>query len=171
MNFLKYFVFVLLILMGLFILIGLVFKQVRYYTEIVVDRPLGLVWEKFNDPDITMEYIPQIEKITPIKRLPGMVGSTTKYKMGGSRPMDIMETVKSYEEGKSIVLEFDAEGMTKIDGYTFREHNGSTKITAFHKIYGDGIMTRSMYFLMKGLFKRTDIGHQTKFKEIMEERF
>lgn len=171
MKFLRYFIMILLVLMGLFLLIGLLKKEINYSVETIVDRPINLVWEKFNDEDITMEYIPEIEKITRLKELPGMVGTTTKYKMGGSRPMDIVETVRSYEEGKHISLEFDATGMTKLDTYNFSDFGGKTKISSTHKIKGDGIMTNAMYFLMKRLFVSTDKGHQSKFKNIVESRF
>lgn len=152
-------------------LTGLLNKEVSYTTETTIERPLDLVWEKFNDSDITKEYIPQILEITPMKELPGVVGSTTKIKMGGSRPMDIIETVKAYEEKKLIDLEFDAEGMIKRDTYTFTELKGKTKMTATHSIIGEGIMTRAIYRMMKRLFKNTDQGFQNTFKDIVEERF
>lgn len=85
--------------------------------------------------------------------------------------MDIIETVRVYEEGKVVSLEFDASGMNKLDTYTFSDLGFKTKISSTHYIKGDGIMTRAMYFLMKRLFVNTDKGHQAKFKEIVEERF
>lgn len=171
MKFLRYFIIVLLLLMGLFFLIGIFNKELNYTEETTVNRPINTVWEKFNDPDITMEYIPEIEKMTLIKEMPGMVGSKSKIKMGGSRPMDIMETVLAYEEGKYISLQFDAGGMKKVDSYTFTPINNKTKITSTHNIKGDGIMTRAMYFLLKGVLAKTDKDHQARFKKIVETRF
>lgn len=171
MKFLRYFILILLLLIGVFILMGLLNKEISYKTETIIERPLGLVWEKFNDSEITMEYIPEIEKITPIKELPGIVGSTTEYKMGGSRPMKIIETVKAYEEGRLVTLVFDAAGMIKEDSYEFTDIGGKTKMVSTHNIKTEGVMMRAMYFLMKGLFKSTDKEHQTKFKNIVESRF
>jgi len=166
---LKYVLGIVWLLLTVFLLAGLLFPQVKYDAQTSVNLPLSETFTLFNDIEKTKEWIPEIQSITPVKETPDIIGSQHKMVIQNEgTAMEMLETVTDYQVNKKVVLEFDADMMSKTDQYTFAEKDGNTTISHQSAIKAKGYINRCFFAFLKGSFKKIDQGSLDNFKKYAE---
>ncbi len=157
------------LLLTIFLLAGLLFPQVEYDTQTSINLPLSETFTLFNDTEKIKEWIPEIQSITPIKETSGIVGS--QYKMviqNEGTAIEMLETVSYYQVDKKVVLEFDADMMSKTDQYTFAEKDGTSIISHQSTVQAKGYINRCFFAFLKGSFRKIDQVGLDNFKKYAE---
>lgn len=160
---------IILILFAGFISIGFFVPEVKYGSEITVNKPVEETFALFNNIARLHEWIPEIIKIEFIDLKPGITGSTLKMLVEhDGEKMEMVETITAYEPNKLVSLEFVAGGMLKSDHYEFSGNGNSTTIKANYRCRGSNIFFRSLFSFFTSYFLETDQNYLNNFKKLAE---
>jgi len=169
-KFIKYFVRLLLILVVVFFMTGLVVPKTNYQVTVFINSPLDSVFKIFNDKSKIKEWVPNVKVFEPIKEVDGNVGNS--YKMivdDKGKVFEITETIVAFEKNKLVTLDFNAQGMRKIDHFTFDFKNGVTQITNNATCIGTNYFFKCMFPYIKEMFKGIDQKYLDNFKALAEK--
>jgi len=162
---------ILAILLLVFFATGLIVKETSYDISTTINRPVEEVFIAFNDHTKIKEWIPSIKSFEAIDEKEGMVGST--YKMivdDNGKEFEMKETITEFVPNKKMVLEFDAQGMFKIDAITFSADGNKTIITNQSTCKGTNYLLKCTFPYFKSIFKSTDQKYLDNFKSFVENQ-
>ena len=169
-KFLKVTGIIILLLTVVFFSLGLIFPQVTYNAEVMVNKPVTEVFRKYNDPGTLSKWIPEMKSLEIIEIKSGMVG--TKMKMiieNEGQKMELMEEVIAFEENKLIGLTFNAGAMNKVDHVEFIASGETTTIKGTYTYTGSNLFYKSLFSLFKGQFQSIDQSYLNNFKAFVEK--
>lgn len=152
-----------------FFLTGLIVPEVKYTTEIEIDKPIAEVFSDFQDVELMKQWMPEVKSIDVLEEKPEKVGSTYKVVVENQgRMITMTEKVLAYELNKRISFHFDAENMLKVDDYKFSSIGNKTKIVQESVCTSDSYMMSCVFPYFKNVLKTTSQQYLNKFKSVSE---
>ena len=150
-------------------MVGLIVPEVKYNSEVTIEKPLSEVWYSYNNLEEVQHWIPEIKNWTKIKETPNRVGSQIEFVVqNNDQPMIMTETITLYEPESKVGLRFETKTMKKEDMILFRPFGQSTTITGEHVCKGSNYLNRCIYAFFKNTFKKVDQNNLNQFKVYME---
>ncbi len=153
-----------------FLATGLVVQEVKYTTEIEINKPIDKVFSAFENPEMLKKWIPEIKSIEPLEEKVNKVGSI--YKMvieNQGQEIEMQEKITEYILNKKITFHFDSKEMFKIDAYNFIIEGNNTKIIQHSSIQSKSYIMSCLFPYFKGTFKQVSQGYLEKFKKFIEK--
>lgn len=174
MKYFKYFLFVFLGLIALFLLAGIIHPSINYGHEIEVDKSIEEAWAVHKDDTKFGLWLDGFKSIDLIEGEQDAVGS--KYKVvvnpGEGQPdFEMIETVVSKEEFDHVTMSFDSDMMVFDQTTYFSEADGKTKVRTESSVKGKSLMMRSMFALMEilgGSFQKQETKNIEALKKVIE---
>jgi hypothetical protein len=175
MKYLKYFLYIIIGLIVLFLAVGLLKSSVSYGHEITVDKSLKEAWAVTQDASKYDQWLEGFKSIELISGKQGEVGS--KYKVivnpgEGQEDFEMIETVVAIDKYKLVELGFDSDMMDFEQKMLFSEADGKVKFKTESTVKGKGIMMRSMFALMEmfgGAFSKQEAKNIEALKKVINE--
>jgi len=174
MKFLKYILYVFLVLVVIFFAFGIFKPTVTFGHEITVDKPVKETWAIAQDESKFDQWLDGFKSMELISGEKGKPGS--KYKVvvnpGEGEPDFVMiETFKSVKEYELIEMSFENDDMLMDYSVSHTESNGKTTIKTHAKSRAKGIMLRSMFAIMDmfGAFNAQEAKNIEALKKVIEE--
>lgn len=174
MKLLKAIITVILILIGLFFLVGLLKPAVNYGHTIEVNKPLKEAWAVSQDDSKYNQWLKGFKSIELLSGEKNAVGSTYKVVVSpgdGNPDFEMIETLKSIKEFEEVDLHFDSEMMDFDQRILFSENDNMTKIQTISTAKGNGLIMRSMFGLMEiltGSFQSQEENNIEALKTVIE---
>lgn len=161
---------IIVVLSVVFLGTGLVVKENTYATQIDINKPVELVFKKFNDMAAMKQWIPEIVKIDTLNFNPGITGSQfALYVDNKGQEVRMEEKVLAFVRNKKVTFFYDAEGMLKTATYTFTENKGTTRIELKAAYKSEDSYILSCFFpYFKGTVKGLDEQYLSNFKGYIE---
>jgi len=170
MKTVKTIVIIVTILLVAFFSIGLVVKDTKYTTEIVVDKPIEEVFTAFNDIRKSDNWIPEFKSVEVIDEKLGKVGSTYKITLDNNGQEIIMkEKILAFIPNEKVTLNYSVEGMLKMNDFNFVAQENKTKITQKSTCKSTRYLMSCMFPFFKSKFKVQDQGYLNNFKSYIEK--
>ncbi len=152
MKILKFIFLLLLLLVGIFFIMGLVKPAVDYGAEIKVNKSLEEAWAVSQDEAKYSQWLKGFKSMELLSGERAKVGSTYKVIVNpgeGQEDFEMIETLESIKENEHVKMHFDSEVMDFKQTISFSENNGETTIKSESQVMGKNIMMKSMFALME----------------------
>lgn len=175
MKYLKYFLYVILGLLVIFLAFGLFNPSIHYGHEILVDKSIKEAWAVTQDESKYGDWLKGFKSIELISGKDKAVGS--KYKVvvnpGEGQPdFEMIQTVAEVQEFDHAKLLFSSDFMDMEQTISYKEKDGKTSVSTNSSVKGKGIMSRSMFALMEiiaGSFTAQETENMEALKKLIEE--
>lgn len=141
--------------------------------SIIINKPVGEVYEAFADVAKMSDRIPGIVKIEVTSAVKSGVGTHWKETrvMFGKEATEEMEITKA-TLNQSITIESDSAGTHYVTEYTFTEKDGGTEVMMSFSGQAQSLMAKVMSLmmgLMSGSMKKMLRADLTSMKESLEK--
>ena len=175
MKILKY---ILIVIVGLvlgFLLVGLLNPSVDYGHEITVTKSAKDAWGVTQDDSKYSQWLEGFQSMELISGEKGAVGCKHKVIVNpgeGQEDFELIETVIAVEEFEYIEMNFTSETMDFEQIISFSEADGKTTVKTETKVFGKGMMMRSMFAMMESLsgsFQAQEVKNIEALKTLIEE--
>lgn len=172
---LKYFIYLILALIVLFVALGFIKPIVKYGHEIEVNKTVSEAWAVHQDESKLNQWLKGFKSIELLSGEEGEPGSTYKVVVNpgeGQEDFEMTETLISIEEFNHIDMSFDSKMMEFRQKTSFEEKDGMTSVKTESEVKGKGIMMRSMFALMEllgGSFQKQEEENIENLKKVIEE--
>lgn len=152
MKILKRIIFLLLLIIGFFLLLGILKPSVEYGHEIVVNKPVSEAWAVSKDIDKYHEWLEGFKSMELLSGEQGEIGSTYKIIVNpgeGQPDFEMVETIRDIKENEYVDLNFKSDMMDFDQKIIFSEKEGATSIRSESQVSGKGIVMRAMFAAME----------------------
>ena len=158
-------------LIVVFLATGLYVKETKYTAQVSINKPITEVFEVFNNPENSKNWIPEIKFFEVINNNPGKIGSMYKIVIDNKgSDINMTEKVLAYVPNQKITLLFNAENMLKTDDYLFTEKGNTTTLTLRASCQSETYLMACIFPYFKGTFKKQDQAYLTNFKKFIEQK-
>ena len=141
----------------------------KYTQEIIIDRPIEIVTQLFDDPnqmDKWMKGLISFEHLSGTKGQPGAI-SKLKFQMG-KREIEMIETITVRNLPHEFSGTYDVKGVHNIvKNYFEKISENQTKYKVENEFQMKGMM-KLMAWLMPGAFKKQSYKYLNDFKSFVE---
>lgn len=153
-----------------FLATGLLVKEVKYTSEVEINKPIAEVFAMFENPETLKEWMPEVKSIEAIQENPGKIGSTYKMVVDNQgEEMTMIEKIKAYVPNQKMTFEFDSDQMLKTDDFNFIANGNKTKLVQHSSVQAKGYLMGCMFPYFKSTFKDLSLTYMNRFKEIAEK--
>jgi uncharacterized membrane protein len=162
---------ILLLVFLAFVALGLFLNKQEYQLETEIKRPVGEVFQLFNNHDRISEWLTEIKSFEPIAETENKIGS--EYKMmvdNDGKIVELIETLTDYKENEMVKMEFVAGWMHKYNHFTFSESENGTKMIAHYSIEGTNPFAKSLFLFFTKSFQEIDGTNLERFKTFAEKQ-
>ncbi len=169
MRIIRYFIYLIAILVILFFALGVINPQVKYSHDVTIERPIELTWEVFMNEELMYQWIPNLKSIELIAGKKNGLGS--KYRMiveDDGKEYEIIETITEIDKHYKISILLENDVLTNEVETIFTHLNGRTKLNTSVEIEGKDLLMKSSLFLMKGHFMEQSDDSYQKLKALVE---
>ena len=155
-----------------FLATGLIFKEIKYTTEVVINKPIKEVFLVFNDHSKISNWIPEIETIEVIDEKPEKTGSTYKvlFKSKEGEKIAAQERILAYIPDEKVTLRFNSATMLKTNDHIFSFADGVTTIKNNSTCIGSSYLLSCLFPFYKGNLKKIDQEYLNNFKSFIEKK-
>ena len=169
MKYLKYAAIILSLLVGLFLLLGIVKPTIEYDCQIIVDKSLQECWDVTQDPNKMTEWMTGFKSFEHVSGEPGQVGSVSHviFDTNGSEVV-IKETITQIIPNHSIEMSFENEMMEMDYVMKMEGDDHQTKISTNTLVKGGDAISRSFIALAPGSFKSQEQTNLEMLKKTIE---
>lgn len=170
MKALKYFSYFILILFILFVITGFIFEEVKYSSQVTINQPVDNVWQTITDDSQLEHWLQNFKSIETIEGSNEVPGSKFKLTViDGGEEYILIKTIKSVKKNEYYAVDYENEVLTNTLEYFFEETREGTKIIAKEQISGKGILMKSIFVFMKGMFKSESQKSLDRLKILVEK--
>ncbi|MBE7629635.1 SRPBCC family protein [Tenacibaculum piscium] len=153
-----------------FFITGIVVTEVKYSTEIEINKPVTEVFENFTNPDLMKKWLPDIKSIEPIMQKKAVVGSTyTMIIENNGQEVTMIQKITEYVPNQKITFEYHSNEMLKKEAYNFNANGAKTTIIQNSSVNSKSYMTACLYPYFKGTFKALNRKYLQQLKELAEK--
>lgn len=169
MKYLKIAAIILSLLVGVFLLIGVITPTIEYDCQIAVDKPVQESWDVIQDPNKMSEWMTGFKSFEHVSGEPGQVGSVSNvtFDTNGSEVV-IKETITQIIPNHSIAMTFENEMMEMDYVLEIKGDGDHSEIRTRTLVEGDGIITKSFIALSPSSFKSQEETNLSMLKETIE---
>lgn len=142
----------------------------KYTCEIIINKPIDEVVEKFDSVDNMKEWMPGFQSYEVIEGTIGEVGCKAKLLFDmGKRKIEMIETITVKNLPQEFSGTYDAQGVHNIvKNYFEKTSDTSTKYTTYQEFQFKGFM-KIIGFLFPGAFKKQSMAYLENFKKFVEK--
>lgn len=170
MKYLKYLLFLIIVLVLLFIGKGFLTPAVTYEGEVIVKKPIEEAWAVMSDESKLSEWLKAIKKIELISGSPNTIGAVSKiYVVENGQEMVMEETITAITPNEDIAMTFTMDFMNMDYEMFMKEMDGSTHISTKSNVVGNGIFARSIVSFMTSSMKAQEDENLRNLKTVIEE--
>ncbi len=170
MKYLKYVLYIVIVLILVFIGKGLISPTVSYESEVVVNKPAKEAWAVMQDESNLPKWIKGFKKSELISGTANTVGAVSKiYVEDQGQDMVMEETITAIKSNEHLAMTFTMDFMNMDYDISFKEKDGKTTITSKSSTIGNGIINKSMVSFMSGLMKTQEDENLNSLKKLIEE--
>ncbi len=175
MKFLKYTFVVIVVLIAAFYAVGLMFPEVEYGAEIVVNKPIEEAWAVSQDES---KYSLWLEGFQSMELIDGEYGEPgSKYKIvvipqEGQPEFEMIETLVSKADNESVHMLFDSEMMDFEQKILFSEQEDGVHVKTESLVIGKGLSSKAMFAIMEmagAAFTVQENKNMNNLKKVIEE--
>ncbi|MBW1294958.1 SRPBCC family protein [Aquimarina litoralis] len=169
MKYIKYILYVVIVLALVFFGMGLVTSSVSYENEIVVNKSAAESWAVVSDESNLPKWIEgyiRTEHVSGTKNTVGAVSNV--YVDDQGEEMMMTETITDMKLNEHMGMTFTMEFMDMGYEMFFEEENGTTTITSKSMVKGNGLIAKSMMALMKSGMKGQEDKNLAALKNLIE---
>lgn len=153
-----------------FLATGLIVKDLKYSTEIEINKPISEVFKLFQDDEIRKKWMPEIKNIEPINITPQKLGSTYKVIIDNhGEKLEMTQKIKAYVLNEKITLQFSSKEMLKTEDFNFIKQDNKTKITQHSTLQTNSYLLACTFPWFKHKFKDLAQDYLNDFKAIIEK--
>lgn len=155
-----------------FLATGLIFKEIKYTTQITINKPIKEVFSLFNDNSKISNWIPELETIEVIDEKPEKTGSTYKmlFKSNDGQKIALKEKILAYIPNEKVTLRFNSATMLKTNDHIFSFVDGVTTIKNNSTCVGNSYLLSCLFPFYKGNLKEIDQEYLNNFKSFIEKK-
>ncbi|WP_299442382.1 SRPBCC family protein [uncultured Aquimarina sp.] len=169
MKYLKYLLYLIIVLALIFFGKGFLTPSVSYESEIVVSKPANESWEVISDESNLPKWIKGFKKTELVSGTANTVGAISKiYVEDGGEEMVMEETITAIKPHEHMAMTFTMDFMDMDYEMFFKEQDGKTTITSKSTTMGNGIFAKSLISFMPGSMKEQEDENLNKLKELIE---
>ena len=170
MKYLKYLLYLIIVVALIFFGKGLLTPSVSYDSEVFVDKSIEEAWAVMSDELKMPEWIEGFKRIEPVSGTPNTVGAVSKiYIEDGGQEMMMEETITAIKPNEHLAMTFTMDFMNMDYEMFLKEKDGKTHITTKSNTVGNGIVARSILAFMGGSMKNQEEENLSKLKKVIEE--
>ena len=178
MKFILQIVLVILVIIGLFFLLGYIVTEQRNISEVEVKAPRDLCWDIFQNENMMSEWMEEVERISMIEGTKDSVGSKQKITMKSTSGSDKLSEVSQLV--RTITKNSPPSGYSYdytnaiLDGSTAVSFSISDSITIIRSedvFSAKELWMRSTLFLMQGSIEKRTQNQFNKLKTIIENKY
>jgi carbon monoxide dehydrogenase subunit G len=142
----------------------------KYTNEIIINRPVTEVVEKFDSAENLFKWMNGLLEYEHISGESGRPGSKSKFVMkSGNRKMDMVETILSNNLPDEFSAVYEMKGLENIQVNHFTElSDNKTKYTCEAEFKFENFGMKLIGMLFPGAFKKQSYGFMKNFKEFVE---
>jgi len=170
MKYLKYLLYLVLVLAGIFFGKGLLTPSVYYESEIVVNKSAKESWAVMSDETNLPKWIKGFIRTELVSGTPNTVGAISNvYVDEGGKEMMMKETVTAIKLYEQLGMNFSMDFMDMDYEMLFKEkEDGKTTITSKSTTVGNGILAKSIISFMPGSMKAQEDENMNTLKGLIE---
>jgi uncharacterized protein YndB with AHSA1/START domain len=168
---LLYLLVFIILLVGLFFLIGALNPSYSYQTKVEINKPREQTWKIFMDESKAGEWMEGFKSFETVSGAPGKEGSVfrlTIVQEGKEFVMTETNTTVREPEQYSFVLENDV--LTNVIDIRLAESGGKTTITSDEKVTGKNIFWKSLFVWFHSTFKNGSQENLNDLKRYIEKQ-
>ncbi|MDH7444968.1 SRPBCC family protein [Aquimarina sp. 2201CG14-23] len=170
MKYLKYLLFLIIILALIFFGKGMLTPSVSYENEVVVNKPANESWAVMSDESNLPKWIKGFTKTELVSGTANEVGAVSKvYVEDRGEEMVMEETVTALTLNEHMAMTFTMDFMDMDYEMFFKEDDGKTTITTKSIAMGNGILSKSLISFMPGAMKAQEDENLNSLKRLIEE--
>ena len=162
---------IITVLVLAFFATGLLVEEIKYTTEVEINKPIEEVFTVFEDPQTLKKWLPEVKSIEPIDVKEDKIGST--YKMiveNEGQEMIMIEKITTYIPNQKMTFQFDSDQMLKTDDFNFTSNGTTTKMVQHSRVRSKSYMMGCLFPYFKGTFTSISQGYMNRFKKLVEEK-
>jgi uncharacterized protein YndB with AHSA1/START domain len=142
----------------------------KYTKEIIINKPLREVWDKFTDEHFITEWQPSFVSVEVIEGTPGKVGSKSMMKfIENGREVVLQEEITERTDYKSMSMIYTTNGVINNMNNVFIEENNKTIYRTENEFIFTTALMKIIGFLMGWMFKAQTEKTLRLFKEAVEK--
>ncbi len=170
MKYLKYLLYLIIVLALIFFGKGLLTPSVSYESEIVVDKPAREAWAVLSDETKLPEWIEGFKRTELVSGTANTVGAVSKvYVEDNGQEMVMEETITALEPNERMAMTFTMDFMDMDYEILLKENDGKTTISSKSTTEGNGIFAKSLISFMPGAMKEQEEKNLSNLKKVIEE--
>jgi len=170
MKYLKYLLFLIIILALIFFGNGMLTPSVSYENEIVVNKPANESWAVMSDESNLPKWIEGFKRTELVSGMENTVGAVSKvYVEENGDEMMMEETITAVKPNEHMAMTFTMDFMDMDYEMLFKEKDGKTTISSKSTTMGNGIFAKSLISFMSGSMKEQEDKNLNNLKKIIEE--
>ncbi|MFK7981090.1 MAG: SRPBCC domain-containing protein [Saprospiraceae bacterium] len=165
MRIIKFLLKFLAVLLGLFLLSGVLFPKTKYTTTQKVDLPLETAFDLYTDATKMKHWYTGLQSIRTEEQKPGVVGN--KYKLVTDvqgKFIQLKRIVTKYKKPQQINYSTQSIEMIKEENTTFQNINGQTLITNEANTTGKSYLLKCLHASFFWIYKNEDQAILDSFK-------
>jgi len=173
MKFLLQIAAVLIIVAGLFFLLGYLVSEQRNINEVQVKAPIELCWDICQDESRLSEWMEGVSGIQLVAGAAGQVGSKQKVIMSSveNSTSELQRTITKVSKPTVFSYDYTNDMMTGRSEITFLARDSITTIKSTDIFSGKKLWLRSTLYLMKSSINRKTQAQYEKLKDIIENDY
>ncbi len=168
MKFLKYLLYLILVLVVLFFAVGFIVPSVSYDSTVQVDKSAKEAWAVMSDPANMPKWLDGFLKTELVSGTENTVGAVSNvYFDNNGQEAVIEETVTSVTDYEELGMKFHMDFMDMDYVMLFDEKDGKTTLTSRTTAKGNGMIAKSMVALMKGGMKKQEDTNLASLRDVI----
>ncbi|MFD2564617.1 SRPBCC family protein [Aquimarina rubra] len=170
MKYLKYLLFLIIVLALIFFGKGMLTPSVSYESEIVVNKPANEAWAVMSDESNLPKWIEGYKRTELVSGTANTVGAISNvYVEDNGQEMMMEETITALKPNEHMAMTFTMDFMDMDYEILFKENDGKTNISSKSTTMGNGIFSKSLISFMKGFMKEQEDKNLSNLKRVIEE--
>lgn len=168
-KFLKYFLIVVVLIVGIFFSLGLLFRQHEYTIITTVNAPVEKTFAVFNDTTKLKEWLTGLKSMENISGKLYEVGSKWKIVFDDhGEEISMNETITAFKENELVSFDIENDFIKSINEVRFVPKGNMTEVIAHVHYNGTGIFQKSILALFSGMVKKQQEESYNLFKQLVE---
>ncbi|AXT58381.1 SRPBCC family protein [Aquimarina sp. AD1] len=170
MKYLKYLLYLIIVLTLVFFGIGFFTPSVSYENEITVNKPASESWEVMSDVANLPKWIKGFKRTELVSGTPNTVGAVSNvYVDNSGEEMVMEETITAMKLHEHMAMTFTMDFMDIDYEMFFKEAGGKTIITSKSNIKGNSMWAKSLLSFMPSSMKTQEDENLENLKKLIEE--
>jgi len=170
MKFLKYLLYLIILLTIIFYAMGLINPEITYDCEVTVDKSAAESWAVMSDEENLPQWIDGYLRSELVSGEANAVGAVSNvYVAEGESEVMMTETITDALPHKLMAMKFSMDFMDMDYKMEFEEEGGKTHIKTHSVTTGNGMIARSILSFMPSAMKSQEQKNLNSLKALIDQ--